>query len=70
MRLRIGDLVYYDDNDGFKGKGLVTTLKLRSPPSGNVEILRRKVVLRSIINRKDITKIIPREELKEWWKYL
>lgn len=71
MKLRIGDLVYYELQHPYvQGKGLVTALKARFLCSGTIELLERRADLRFVISRKDITKVVPREELEEWWKYL
>jgi hypothetical protein len=69
MRIRKGDLVYYCE-DGCRGRGIVSETKGWWIPDGDIELIERGGDLRCLVSRKNITKVVPRGELKEWWKYL
>jgi hypothetical protein len=76
-KLRIGDLVYCDDKDGWKPKGLVIALNSSYLAKGCIEILERRDGS-VILSKKYIVKVIPREQLTFpgknfhtfWWRLL
>jgi len=73
MRLRIGDLVHYISHDGYKRKGIVSaTRSTRSQFLGcnRIQIVVRRQEIWLVLTKSQITKVIRREDIKEWWKYL
>lgn len=53
-----------------KEKGFITSLYSWHLARGYVEIIIKHESLRSIICREDIIDVIPREKIKEYWRYL
>jgi len=71
MRLRIGDLVTFKEEDSRKKRrGFVTTLKAHWMCDCDVEVTIKRDDLRSIVDRKFIIGVVPREQVREYWKYL
>ena len=69
MRLRIGDLVTIKE-EGRKQTGFVTTLTAPFLTGRDFELTIKKDDLRSIVDRKSIVGVVPRERVREYWKYL
>lgn len=65
MKIRIGDLVTVKGKQGF-----VTSVAGWFLSYGCIEITYKRKDLRSIELRKDITKVIPRRLVTEYWKYI
>lgn len=67
MRLRIGDLVTIDEGNT---KGFVTALCKGYIPQGCVDVAIKGEDLGTIITKKSIIGVVPREQVKEYWKFI
>ncbi len=70
MRLRIGDLVTIKEEDSKEQTGFVTRITAGFLTGSDFEMTFKKDDLRSIVDRKFIMGIVPRERVKEYWRYL
>ena len=68
MRLRIGDLVTIKEER--KRTGFVTRITAGFLTGSDFEMTFKKDDLRNIVDRKSIVGVVPRERVKEYWKYL
>jgi hypothetical protein len=66
MKLQIGDRVK-DKNGKW---GIVTGLNAWYVAKGMYESLRKGSSLKNLLNRDDIIERIPRENVRNWWRYL
>ena len=66
MKIRIGDLITTKSGTGF----VIALDDKFYVAKGCVDCKIPKQSLSTIVCREDISKIVPREEVKEYWKYL
>ena len=69
MRLRIGDLVTIKE-DGKKQQGFITAMRRGYIPKGCVDVAIKGEDLGTIVGRESIVGVVPREQLRKYWKYL
>lgn len=70
MKLRIGDLVTIKEEDSKEQTGFITRITAGFLAGSNFEMTFKKDDLRSVVDRKSIIGVIPRERVREYWKYL
>jgi len=71
MKLRIGDLVTFREEDSRKTRrGFVTALTAVFLLNRDVEVTIKKDDLRSLVDRKSIVGVVPREKVRQYWKHL
>ena len=70
MRLRIGDLVTIKEEDSKKQTGFVTRITAGFLTGRDFEMTFKKDDLRSVVDRKSIIGVAPRERVREYWKHL
>ncbi len=70
MRLRIGDLVTIQEEGEKQQTGFVTRLTAGFLTGSDFEMTFKKDDLRSIVSRKSIIRVSPRELVSRYWKYL
>lgn len=69
--LRIGDFVVHQDPDaGTKTRGFVTGINTPYTAQGFIEIFSKGSDLLLLCLVSELISRIPREEVKEYWKYL
>lgn len=69
MKLRIGDLVTIQE-DVRRQKGFVTAIQRGYIPQEGVEVAIKGEDLGTIISKKSIIGVVPRERVREYWKHL
>ena len=69
MRLRIGDLVTIKE-DGKRQQGFITAMCRGYIPKGCVDVTIKGEDLGTIVDKESIVEVVPREQVREYWKYL
>lgn len=70
MRLRIGDLVTINEEGLKRQHGFITAIRRGYIPQGCVDVAIKGEDLGTIISKESIIGVIPREQVKEYWKFL
>ena len=70
MKLRIGDLVTIKEEDMKVQRGFVTAIHRGYISQGCVDVAIKGEDLGTIINKKSIIGVVPREQVKEYWKHI
>lgn len=70
MKLRIGDLVTFQEEEGKRQTGFVTALAAFYLLSGDVEVTIKRNDLRNLVAKKSIIGVVPRERVRAYWKHL
>ncbi len=69
MNLRIGDLVSFKEGMK-KQRGFITAIRRGYIPQGCVDVAIKGEDLGTIIDKRSIIGRVPREQIREYWKYL
>lgn len=70
MRLRIGDLITIKEEDMKNQRGFITATHKKYIPQGCVGVSIKGDNLGTIVDKKSIIGVVPRERVKEYWKSL
>ena len=70
MNFRIGDLVTIKEEDMKVQKGFITAIRRGYIPQGCLDVAIKGEDLGTIISKKSIIGYVPREQVRNYWKYL
>ena len=70
MNFRIGDLVTFKEEAMKVQRGFITAVRRGYMPRGCLDIAIKGEDLGTIIDKKSIIGYVPREQVREYWKYL
>jgi len=70
MRIRIGDLVTVKDKYDPSKRGLVISTHGFYLCYSTIDVRFKHASTSTVVSRKNIIRVVPREQVKEYWKFI